>query len=176
MRVCADLNVWIAAQLARRDGHEGTTSQRIEQWLTDGDGVLGPVQLVISWAMLDQLAHVLTHGLGVSAVEAREYVDALAEVARAGSPGFAPAELMGEPGVIELSEGGETAALETALFGRADVFITANFAAITDPAFTVLVPDSSGAVNRDGHRLRVVHPRRMGQLMRDEESALVAAR
>jgi predicted nucleic acid-binding protein len=175
MRVCADLNVWIAAQLARRDRHEGTTSQRIEQWLTDGDGVLGPVQLVVSWPMLDQLAQVLTHGFGVSAQDAREYVDALAQVAQAGSMGFAPADTLGDPGVIDVRDPVEPLALQTAFAGQADVLITANFAAITDPSFTVLVPDSSGALVRDGHRLRVVHPRRMGQLMRDEEQALAVA-
>jgi hypothetical protein len=59
LRLCLDLNIWCAVLLADRKGRQSTVSQCLVEIVRQGNCVLAPVQLVISWGMLNRLHLVL---------------------------------------------------------------------------------------------------------------------
>ncbi|MGB7414833.1 MAG: hypothetical protein WA902_11555 [Thermosynechococcaceae cyanobacterium] len=58
-----DLNVWVAALLADAKGRQSTASQSIVAIVRQGYCLSQPVQLIISWGMLNRLRQVLTQKL-----------------------------------------------------------------------------------------------------------------
>jgi PIN domain len=66
LRVCLDLNIWCAALLADRNGRQDTASQSLVAIVQQGSCLSSPVQLVISWGMLNRLLKVLVRDLKVS--------------------------------------------------------------------------------------------------------------
>ncbi|MBS5905549.1 MAG: hypothetical protein KIC89_23155, partial [Acetobacteraceae bacterium] len=62
LRVCLDLNVWVADFLGTRWGRRGGSSPWLADAVRSGACPAGPLQLVVSLGMLDRLALVLVRG------------------------------------------------------------------------------------------------------------------
>ncbi|UKP01400.1 PIN domain-containing protein (plasmid) [Nostoc sp. UHCC 0870] len=127
LHLCLDLNIWCAALLADRKGKQGTASQILVEIVKQGFCNLGPVQLVISWGMLNRLRWVLEKDFSIPQSTADLYIDAIRGYAEHGAYGASPQLSLGGTGVIALQDREDAHVLETALAGRAAVLVTANF-------------------------------------------------
>jgi predicted nucleic acid-binding protein len=133
LRLCLDLNVLVANLLARAKGRQGTACQALVEAVRRGRCAAGPVQLVISWGMLDRLEDVLRQQLGIARGTAQRYRASLAALAVAGPSGLPPSLTLGGTGVVPLHDLEDRHVLETALAGRADWLVTANLADFIAP-------------------------------------------
>lgn len=127
LRVCLDLNIWCAALLADGKGRENTASQSLVAMIRQGACLSHPVQLVISWGMLNRLRKVLTQNLKVSAQTADFYLSTITAYAQLGALGTSPQLTLGGTGIVPLRDTEDAHVLETAIAGRANFLITANF-------------------------------------------------
>jgi predicted nucleic acid-binding protein len=66
LRLCLDLNIWVAALLADGKGRNNTASQYLIEVVRSGNSPAGSISLVISWGMLDELRSVLIEHLNLS--------------------------------------------------------------------------------------------------------------
>lgn len=156
-RLCVDLNVWISQFLSDARGLRGTTTQRIVQIVQDGRAPIGPVQLVISHAMLTRLQDVLVRH-GASPDTSGRYIALVATFARLGpAPAFPTLVLGGgvqptrdaiaapydpydpgfEPEPYDPEDG---RVLDTALAGRAHALVTADFRDFVQDDDRVVLP------------------------------------
>ncbi len=152
MRVCLDLNIWVADILARRDGRAGTACQLITAAARGLEPGLD-LQLVISFGMLDRLEAVLTDQLGFGPATARDLVDAIAGYAEQG-----PSLTLGGVGVIPIHDREDRHVLETAWAGRAYALVTADFDGFITADGEILIPGRLARLARAGRDLRLAHP------------------
>ena len=127
LRLCLDLNVWVADFLGTRRGRRGGSSPWLADAVRSGTWQAGPLQLVVSLGMLDRLALVLTREFQVEADEAETLVRAIGGVASFGPAGDHPHALVGG-GVYPLRDEEDRHVLEVAVAGEADLLVTANMA------------------------------------------------
>lgn len=127
LRLCLDLNVWVADFLGTRRGRRGGRSPWLADAVRSGACQAGPLQLVISLGMLDRLALVLTREFQVEADAAETLVRAIGSVASFGPAGDHPHALVGG-GVYPLRDEEDRHVLEVAVAGDADLLVTANMA------------------------------------------------
>ena len=59
LRLCIDLNIWVAALLADRKGRSNTAAQYLVELVRSGVSPVGEVSLIISLGMLDELRSVI---------------------------------------------------------------------------------------------------------------------
>jgi hypothetical protein len=128
IRLCLDLNVWVAAFLGeRRERRTGSSA-----WLVDavrtGTCAAGPVQLVVSVGMLERLQIVLVRAFRLAPDIATVLTASIETIAAAGPAGDHPYLLLGGTGILPLRDVEDRHVLEVALAGRADVLATANLA------------------------------------------------
>jgi predicted nucleic acid-binding protein len=154
LRLCLDLNIWVAALLADRKGRTNTGSQYLVEIVRNGSSSVGAVNLIISLGMLDELKSVIVEHLGLSIEIADAYVSAIEEYAKLG------AQLtLGGTGVIGLRDIEDAHVLETAIAGRADFLVTANFKDfIVDGDTKIEIPDRHAIYYSSAHSLQIVHP------------------
>jgi len=95
LRVCLDLNVWVADFLGTRRGRRGGSSPWLADAVRAGGCPAGPLQLVVSLGMLDRLALVLVREFSVEAGAAETVVRAIAGIASLGPAGDHPHALVG---------------------------------------------------------------------------------
>jgi hypothetical protein len=74
LRLCLDLNIWVAALLADRKGRSNTGSQYLVEIVRSGSSPVGVVNLIISLGMLDELKSVIVEHLGLNIETADAYV------------------------------------------------------------------------------------------------------
>lgn len=161
LRLCLDLNIWCAALLADRKGKQGTASQLLVESVRLGYCSLGPVQLVISWGMLNRLELVLEEKLGIAHLAANLYVDSIREYAELGPSGVAPQLTLGGTGVVALSDTEDAHVLETALAGRVSVLVTCNLKDFKSNDTHVVVPEQHLIYKTPTHTLHIIHPKEM---------------
>jgi predicted nucleic acid-binding protein len=154
LRLCLDLNIWVAALLADRKGRINTGSQYLVEIVRSGYSPVGAVSLIISLGMLDELKSVIVEHLGLSIETADAYVSAIEEYAKLG------AQLtLGGTGVIGLRDIEDAHVLETAIAGRADFLVTANFKDfIVDRDTKIEIPARHAIYYSSAHSLQIVHP------------------
>lgn len=152
MRVCLDLNVWVADILARRVGRAGTACQLITSAFRGLESRLG-LQLVVSWGMLDRLEAVLTVQLGFGVSTARDLVDAIASYAEQG-----PSLTLGGVGVIPIHDREDRHVLETAWAGEAKALVTIDFDGFTSADCQRLTAGRLAKLLRGDRALYLVHP------------------
>jgi predicted nucleic acid-binding protein len=140
IHLCLDLNIWCAALLADRKGRQSTASQTLVAIAKQGFCVLGPVQLVISWGMLNRLRLVLEKDLNIPESAADLYIDAIRGYAELGACGASPQISLGGTGVIALQDSEDAHVLETAVAGRATVLVTANFKDFESKDTRIILP------------------------------------
>ena len=120
-RVCLDLNVFVAAEIALAKGHRDTTPLKLIDACRRG-----AVDLVISRAMLDRLAAVLRRPpLRLSLELATERTEVIAELAAL------PNLIVAGGGVLPLRDVEDRGVLEAAIAGRANYLATYNLADFT---------------------------------------------
>jgi predicted nucleic acid-binding protein len=165
LRVCLDLNIWCAALLADRKGRQNTASQSLVAMVRQGFCLSSPVQLVISWGMLNRLLKVLVQDLKVSTQTAELYISTIAAYARLGAMGASPQLTLGGMGVIPLRDTEDAYVMETAdswcaaIAGRANILITANFKDFISKDTQVVIPGKHAVYRSpDDHTFQVVHP------------------
>jgi predicted nucleic acid-binding protein len=115
-RICLDLNVFVAAEIAKVKGHLETTPLRLVDACRGGR-----FDLVISRAMLDRLTGVLRRlPLQLPLELATERTELIAELAAL------PNLIVAGGGVMPLRDVEDRGVLETALAGRANYLATYN--------------------------------------------------
>jgi hypothetical protein len=95
LRLCLDLNVWVADFLGTRRGKRGGSSPWLADAVRSGACQAGPLQLVVSLGMLDRLSLVLMREFRVEAGAAETLVRAIGGVASFGPVGDHPQALVG---------------------------------------------------------------------------------
>jgi predicted nucleic acid-binding protein len=154
LRLCLDLNIWVAALLADRKGRTNTGSQYLVEIVRSGSSPVDAVNLIISLGMLDELKSVIVEHLGLNIETADAYVSAIEEYAKLG------AQLtLGGTGVIGLRDTEDAHVLETAIAGKADFLVTANFKDfIVDQDTKIEILDRHAIYYSSAHSLQIVHP------------------
>jgi predicted nucleic acid-binding protein len=162
LRLCLDLNIWVAALLADRKGRSNTSSQYLVEVARSGLSPVGASSLVISWGMLDELRSVIIEHLKLSPETAETYVSMIEAYAKLG------AQLtLGGTGVIGLRDTEDAHVLETAVAGRADFLVTANFKDfIVERDTRIEIPDRHAIYYSSVHSLQIVHPYLMVEWLR----------
>ena len=126
LRLCLDLNVWVADFLGTRRGRRGGSSPWLADAVRSGACQAGPLQLVVSLGMLDRPALVLTREFQVEADAAETLARAIGSVASFEPAGDHPHAVVG--GVYPLRDEEDRHVLEVAVAGEADLLVTANMA------------------------------------------------
>lgn len=153
IRLCLDLNIWCAALLADRKGKQNTASQTLVGIARQGFCTLGPVQLVISWGMLNRLRLVLVHQLSIPQSAADLYIDVIKGYAELGASGASPQLSLGGTGVIALPDSEDAHVLETALAGRAKVLVTNNFKDFVSKDIRIIVHQQDNKLSAPAHAI-----------------------
>jgi predicted nucleic acid-binding protein len=169
LRVCLDLNIWCAALLADGKGRENTASQSLVATIRQGICLSHPVQLVISWGMLDRLRKVLTQDLKVSVQTADAYLSAIAAYAHLGPLGASPQLTLGGTGIVPLRDTEDAHVLETAIAGKTDFLTTANFKDFIAKNTTVASPDRHTIHHSPNCSIHIVHPYLMMEWIRTDK-------
>lgn len=168
VRLCLDLNIWVADLLALHAGRTGTACQVLVDAVRRGASPLGPVQLVVSWGMLNRLETVLTRVLNVDRSLAQQYVTMIARYAADGPSAHAPYILLGSSGLLPLRDEEDGHVLDTACAGKASILVTRNFRDFEGtgtPSSARLITPGELAMHTtpDGHIVRIASP---GQVVR----------
>jgi predicted nucleic acid-binding protein len=159
LRVCLDLNIWCAALLADHKGRQSTASQSLVAMVRQGSCLSLPVQLVISWGMLNRLLKVLVQDLKVSTQTADLYISTIAAYTHLGAMGASPQLTLGGTGVIPIRDTEDAHVLETAIAGKVNILITANFKDFISKDTQVVIPDRHAVYRSpDDHAFQIVHP------------------
>lgn len=153
LRLCLDLNIWCAALLADFKGRQNTSCQSLVKIVQQGNCALGEVQLVISWGMLNRLEKVLKKNLQIENAAADLYLDAIRGYAQ-----LSPQLTLGGTGIIPLQDTEDAHVLETALAGRANVLVTANFQDFISKDTQISIPQRYGIHVAPSHVFHIVHP------------------
>jgi predicted nucleic acid-binding protein len=162
LRLCLDLNVWVAALLADRKGRSNTGSQYLVEIIRSGYCPFGTVDLVISFGMIDELNSVIVEHLGLSTETAVAYTSAIEEYTKLGMQ-----LTLGGTGVLPMKDTEDAHVLETAIAGRADFIITANFKDfIIDRDTKIEIPDRLAVYYSSAHSLQIIHPYLMVDLLK----------
>lgn len=150
LRVCLDLNIWIADLLAAKAGRTNTAAQILVDVVRGGQSSLGPIQLVISWGMLNRLTHVLHREFEPDADAVQLFIMTIATYARRGPEGNAPYLLLGGTGVVAVKDEEDGHVLDTVMAGQAELLVTRNFKDFLVPGCQVLVDGELALVPRHG--------------------------
>jgi len=126
IRLCLDLNVWVAAFLADRRQRRTGSSTSLVDAVRVGACTAGPVQLVVSVGMLERLQIVLVRNFRLDPDIAMTLTATIEAIAAAGPAGDHPYLLLGGTGVLPLRDEEDRHVLEVAVAGHADVLATAN--------------------------------------------------
>ena len=154
LRLCIDLNIWVAALLADRKDRSNTASQYLVELVRSGVSPVGEVSLIISLGMLDELRSVIIDHLGLNLDIADAYIFFDLEYAKLGVQ-----LTLGGTGVIALRDTEELHVLETAIAGKADFLVTANFKDFIVRRDTqVKIVNRHAIYHSSAHSLQIVHP------------------
>lgn len=154
-RWCLDLNIWCAALLADLKGTQDSACQNLVAIIREGRYQSRQIQLVISWGMLNRLQQVLIR-LGINTNDAAGYVDVIRTY---GS--LDPSLTLGGTGIIPLQDEEDQHVLETALAGKVDVLVTANFSDFLSKETQVIIAAKHYRYVTPQQTIEIVHPYQM---------------
>jgi PIN domain len=168
IRICLDLNIWVADFLGTRRGRRGGSGPWLADAVRRAACPAGPLQLVISLGMLERLAAVLVRVFSVERAAAEIAARAIGDIAALGPAGDFPYVLAGG-GVYPIRDSEDRHVLEVAVAGRADVLATANLA---DFEMDGIAKVGNGSRVRAyttiaGTKLVIAHPDVARNLLRD---------
>jgi PIN domain len=182
-RLCVDLNVWVSNYLAIAKNLRGTVSQYIVEAVQDGRSAVGPIQLVVSHAMLSRLLEVLTRK-GASLDSATRFISLIEAISRLGPSGDFPHVVLGGGAIptrdarMPIYDPYDLAALpprfdleddrviDTAIARRANALVTANIRDFVERHDTVISPNRVHIRHSAGHDLFIVRPAEMAAWLR----------
>jgi hypothetical protein len=160
VRLCLDLNVWVAAFLTKyRDRRAGSSAFLVEA-VRSRHSTAGPVQLVVSVGMLERLRIVLIREFAVSSDAAAAVTAGIEVMASTGPAGDHPYLLLGGTGVMPLRDEEDRHVLEVAVAAQADLLATANLSDFAGANFEPLRDWAGATVYRPmvGSALVIAHP------------------
>ncbi len=158
IRLCLDLNIWCAAYLADRKGRQNTSAQLLVEAARSGACPLGPVQLIVSWGMLDRLRKLFVDDWRVDRATTDEIIEAIVRYAHVGPNTTGPLLALGGTGLLPLRDTEDAHVLDTAIAGDTDILATANFKDFLTRNTEVLVPDRLARFEHPRGRLLIAHP------------------
>lgn len=162
LRLCLDLNIWVAALLADRKGRNNTAAQYLIAVIRNGNDTVGEASLIISLGMLDELQSVIVERLKLSVEVASTYVSTIEEYAKLGTQ-----LTLGGTGVIGLRDIEDAHVLETAIAGKADFLVTANFKDfVVNRDTKIEIPERYAIYYSSAHNVQIVHPYLMVEWLR----------
>ncbi|GAB6845362.1 putative nucleic acid-binding protein [Methylorubrum rhodinum] len=182
-RLCVDLNVWIAHFLAEAKGARVSAARSVVQAVQEGRSGLGPVQLVVSHTMLSRLQDVLIRK-GATPESSGRLIDLIASFARLGPAPEFPRMVLGggveptrdarpplhdpyDPAFLPKPTDTEDGrVIDTALAGRADALVTANFRDFAHHGDTVILRGRLHIRRTAEHDLVIVRPQEMAEWLR----------
>lgn len=182
-RLCIDLNVWISSYLAVAKTLRGTASQFIVDAVQEGRSGVGPIQLIVSHAMLSRLMDVLIRkGAGLDS--AAQFISLIENISRLGPscdfphvvlgggflptqdarmPAYDPRDPAAQPPANDPEDG---RVIDTAVAGRANALVTANFRDFTERHDTIISPGRVHIRHMANHDLYIVQPKEMAEWLR----------
>jgi predicted nucleic acid-binding protein len=158
LRICLDLNIWCAALLADHKGRQNTASQSLVEIVRKGSCLSSPVQLVISWGMLNRLQKVLIQDLKVSTQTAELYISTITTYTHLGAIGFSPQLTLGGTGIIPIHDTEDAHVLETAIAGKANILVTANFKDFISKDVKIVISERHAVYQNPDHTFQIAHP------------------
>ena len=153
LKLCLDLNIWCAALLAEKKNRQNTACQTLVKIVRERECAWGQVELVISWGMLNRLEKVLVKDLQVSTLTAQLYLKSIEDYTWQ-SPQLA----LGGTGIIPLQDLEDAQVLETAVAGKAQVLVTANFKDFIDKNVEIVIENRHGVYRSADFKCQIVHP------------------
>jgi predicted nucleic acid-binding protein len=153
IKICLDLNIWCAALLAERKNRKNTACQSLVQIIKTGQCLLGQTELVISWGMLNRLEKVLIKDLKISPNTAQLYLNSIKSYTQ-----LSPQLTLGGTGVIPLHDTEDAYVLETALSGKAEILVTANFKDFITKDTKIIIDNRHGIYQSANQKCQIIHP------------------
>lgn len=161
LRLCLDLNIWCAALLAEKKNRQNTACQTLVKIVRERKCAWGKVELVISWGMLNRLEKVLVKDLKVSTLTAQLYLKSI-ESYTLNSPQLT----LGGTGIIPLHDTEDVHVLETAVAGKAQILVTANFRDFIAKNVKIVTENRHGVYQNANFKCQIVHPYLMAQWLK----------
>ncbi len=161
LRLCLDLNIWCGDLISERHGRTGLAAQRLVEIVRSSQSSLGPMQLIISWGMINRLRKVYVQDLQVPSNIADTLLSAIVGYASVGPSGISPTLTLGGTGVVPLTDTEDAHVLETCLAGEADILVTANFRDFLYNDTEVLEAERVALYSHPKGKLLIAHPFRM---------------
>ncbi len=165
--MCLDLNVYCAYLRGVQKGHTETAAQALVAAVRAGDSALGPIQLVVSWGMLNRLRKVWEIDWGVARADADQLLAAIAGYAALGPNAEPPHLMLGGTGLIALRDTEDAHVLDVAVAGRANLLVTSNFADFVGYRTDVREENRIAIHDASNHRVVIVHTFRAAQWLRE---------
>ena len=125
MRLCIDINIWIAFLLTTQHGRSGTPAQAIVALARGMKLGNRPVQLVVSVEMIDTVQRVLER-LGFSSLAACTFGTSLIDLMKAGPEGLDPYLLISGRDQIAMRVREDAGVLATAIAAKVNLLVTDN--------------------------------------------------
>ena len=161
LRLCIDLNIWVAALLADCQGISNTASQYLVEIVRSGVCPVGETSLIISTGMLSDLTSILLEYLSLTIEATERYASAVKDYAKLGTQ-----STLSGTGVIVLQYATDLHVLETAIAGKAHFLVTANIKHFTLGDTQVEIPDRHVIYRSPAHSVHIVHPYLMVEWLR----------
>ena len=161
-RLCLDLNIWCAALLAERQNRQDTACQTLVKIVKERECSWGRVELVVSWGMLNRLEKVLVKDLKVSPLSAQLYLKSIESYTSS-----SPQLTLGGTGILSLQDTEDIHVLETAIAGKAQVLVTANFRDFVNKDVRIVRENRHGIYRNADFQCHIVHPYLMMQLLKN---------
>lgn len=153
IRVCLDVNIWVAHQLAVQNDRKGGSSSALVQIVRDMACEAGPVQLAMSWEMLGTLEDVLSR-LGFRQQSSAEFIAGLIGIMKAGPEQFDPYLLPEGGRSLPLKDVEDAGILASSIAARVDILVTNN---LDDFAIKDSERIDTRQINRHGKRPRQLY-------------------
>lgn len=153
IKLCLDLNIWLALIIADTKGQKGTSVQKLVTILRSGYYNFYMIELIISWKMLNGLSLNIQKKLNVSENRAKFFVETVKAYSE-----ISPSITLGG-GTTPLKDEEDADVLETALAGKADLLITRNFKDFITYNDTYIITLDRHAIHYGiEHQLHIVDP------------------
>lgn len=125
IRICLDVNVWVAHLLALSNRRQGTVASTLVNIVGAMSCPAGAVQLVMGWRTLATLEAVLER-LGFPPSEVSDFGNALVALMKVGPEGFDPHLIAEGGGHLPLRDEEDAGVLASAIAARTDLLVTDN--------------------------------------------------
>lgn len=125
LRLCLDVNVWVAYLMGLQNGRSGTVPMRLVAMVLDHRAGPIPLQLVMSQEMLGTTETVLMR-LGLPADMACAFPNALAGLMQAGPEGLPPAPPAAGRDQLPMTDREDAGVLGSCITDRVDLLVTDN--------------------------------------------------